>query len=772
MNLSLMAASSSIAVDDTPRRLSLKLGLRKLSNKMVTKNKQIKTLQQTLRRKDKQIASLKAIILHLKKENLLNDDASDILLDSFGMFKDLITNWSKKNNKKKVPKKYSPAIRKFALSLHVMSAKAYNYVRKQFNTILPHVRTLSKWYSHINATPGFTTEALKMLTLKVKSSNKPVICSLMLDEMAIRQQLDFDGQKYYGRVDLGTGLEYDSLEMAKECLVFMVVSMNENWKIPIGYFQTSSLTGSQKAELTKHALYLLKETAVSVVSLTFDGCSSNLTMARILGCDFNVNKLNCVFDNIAIFMDPAHMVKLVRNAFGEKKEFIDGDGNKINFNCVQKLFLLQEAEGCHLANKLRQSHIFFFKQKMKVKLATQLLSKSVADALTFCKHNLRLPEFSDVDGTVKFIEMFNTGFDILNSRSINCIGNKKAICKDNFQQIFEFTKLMSNYIKGLKVKDKDQFIPVLDSNRKTGFLGFIVCLNSVLHLYSTLINSNIINHIKMYKISQDHLELFFGTIRGMGGFNNNPTSRQFQSAYKKLVVQTNDVGNFNTGNCIPLEHIDILHYSSTDPVKTINSSTYNCNTDVISSEKEIEEVDLFISDHDYICGKNMYDFSDFSKEIIVYIAGFVVHKLLLTVNCDTCLQSLCSKNRDLFLNSLIAVKNKGGDKGGLNYPSEDVILICMQTEKILRSNYYQNRPINTLYLQSQVLYHFYNSNIFSSLKLHSLETNNPLSDHLTLLIKSISSTYIKLKVNYSLKSKNETPSLRMWYNKLTLFKGQ
>lgn len=173
---------------------------------------------------------------------------------------------------------------------------------------------------------------------------------------------------------------------------------------------------------------------------------------------------------------------------------------------------------------------------MKVKLATQLLSKSVADALTFCKHNLRLPEFSDVDGTVKFIEMFNTGFDILNSRSINCIGNKKTICKDNFQQIFEFTKLMSNYIKGLKVKDKDQFIPVLDSNRKTGFLGFIVCLNSVLHLYSTLINSNIIDHIKMYKISQDHLELFFGTIRGMGGFNNNPTSRQFQSAYKKLVM--------------------------------------------------------------------------------------------------------------------------------------------------------------------------------------------------------------------------------------------
>jgi len=86
---------------------------------------------------------------------------------------------------------------------------------------------------------------------------------------------------------------------------------------------------------------------------------------------------------------------------------------------------------------------------------------------------------------------------------------------------------MTNYIKGLKVKDKDKFLPILDFNRKTGFLGFIVCLQSVLHLLSSLIKSGKLEHIKMYKISQDHLELFFGTVRSLGGYNNNPTSRQF-----------------------------------------------------------------------------------------------------------------------------------------------------------------------------------------------------------------------------------------------------
>lgn len=102
------------------------------------------------------------------------------------------------------------------------------------------------------------------------------------------------------------------------------------------------------------------------------------------------------------------MVKLIRYTFGEKKTFLNGKGNLIDFDFIQKLFILQETEGCHLANKLRKYHIFFFKQKMKVKLATQLLCQSVADSL----------KFSEVNGTMKFIEIFNARFDILNPRSI------------------------------------------------------------------------------------------------------------------------------------------------------------------------------------------------------------------------------------------------------------------------------------------------------------------------------------------------------------------
>jgi len=62
----------------------------------------------------------------------------------------------------------------------------------------------------------------------------------------------------------------------------------------------------------------------------------------------------------------------------------------IKFDFIETLFVLQEQEGCHLANKLQKQHIFYFKEKKKVKLATQLLSKSVADALKFCKSKLNI----------------------------------------------------------------------------------------------------------------------------------------------------------------------------------------------------------------------------------------------------------------------------------------------------------------------------------------------------------------------------------------------
>lgn len=61
-----------------------------------SKKQKIKTLQQTVRRQTKRISNMETILKDLQNQNLINEDSSNILLESFGKNQDLITNWSKK----------------------------------------------------------------------------------------------------------------------------------------------------------------------------------------------------------------------------------------------------------------------------------------------------------------------------------------------------------------------------------------------------------------------------------------------------------------------------------------------------------------------------------------------------------------------------------------------------------------------------------------------------------------------------------------------------
>lgn len=70
---------------------------------------------------------------------------------------------------------------------------------------------------------------------------------------------------------------------------------------------------------------------------------------------------------------------------------------------VETLEVIQEEEGLSLANKLSHFHIKFHTQKMKVNLAAQTKSASVASAMKLLKQ-IKVREFRICDGTVDFIE--------------------------------------------------------------------------------------------------------------------------------------------------------------------------------------------------------------------------------------------------------------------------------------------------------------------------------------------------------------------------------
>jgi hypothetical protein len=131
---------------------------------------------------------------------LINQEQANLLDSNFGKNTDLINNVMNKNTGKKLPKRYSMQLRKFAVTLNFYSPKANTFVRREFNSVLPSPCMLSKWYANVDAEPGFTKEALNTLTLACKNSPYPIYCALSLDEIAIRKCLEFYGHKYHGFV--------------------------------------------------------------------------------------------------------------------------------------------------------------------------------------------------------------------------------------------------------------------------------------------------------------------------------------------------------------------------------------------------------------------------------------------------------------------------------------------------------------------------------------------------------------------------------------------
>lgn len=185
----------------------------------------------------KKIANLENICKNLKEKYHVEEELCNFLSALSKTSECLVKRQMEKTKNPRLKKKvYEEGLRAFAVTLHFLSPKAFTFVRKTFDTALPHPRTLGKWYSMIKGEPGFSEEFLRALTEYSAKSESPAICSLIVDGMAIRKHLEWDGKRFHGTVNLGSAPDDDSASLASEALVFHLVFINSAWKIPIGYF--------------------------------------------------------------------------------------------------------------------------------------------------------------------------------------------------------------------------------------------------------------------------------------------------------------------------------------------------------------------------------------------------------------------------------------------------------------------------------------------------------------------------------------------------------
>ncbi|KAL4082780.1 hypothetical protein QTP88_029611 [Uroleucon formosanum] len=541
---------------ETPRRR--KLFWNTHTKMLDEKNQKKRLLEQKNRRLESKISSLNTLVDELKKECQLNASYSHIL-------KNIGTEEGKQLLMRQLQistgKSICPILRKFAMTLHFYSPSAYSYVRTIFSKALPDVSTIRKWYSKLDGLPGMTKESFQAISLKVKEmkvNGKQLYGCLVMDEMSIKQHVHWTGTRHQGYIDFGLGgktEEMDNLPYAKDAFVIMVVDINTSWKVPIAYYLINGISAEEKANIILNCLQELDTTGVIIKTLTFDGAANNLSMASELEANLQYSELK------PYFLHP--------NTNDKKLPWRLEDINE---------------SGLHSATKLRNRHIYYFREKMKVRFVVQTFSTSVANAILFCMNDLKLDNFQGADATIEFCLSINNIFDILNTRNFLSKGTyNKSINKRTKTEIFHYIEESIDYLAG----------------------GFNALKNQ----------QNV-----------DHIEMLFSAIRAKGGFNNNPTVSQFEAAYKSIIVHS-EIKSSSSANCMALDDTTILTVSSSN-IKVKDTQSELLDLLCVAGTDDLEKDNLL----------SVYQHSNFINDVVACIAGFVStvdHLKVQTSNPET-----------------------------------------------------------------------------------------------------------------------------------------
>lgn len=654
---------------------------------------------------------------------------------------------------------YPPTFRSFCISLHYTSVKGYIFLRKKFNNNLPHPETIRQWYrnSDLDSTSGIGEKSMDILAKKAQQMSEKgqqLVVSLLMDEMAIKRFMAWcrHTNKFIGLIDCGTFDEDDEFSLASNVLVFMAVGVNAYFQQPVAYYFVQTIKADERAVILKNIITALTQRKIKVGCAIFDGHTTHAPMCEQLGAKFNEEDGNYITSfknpvdgsNVYTQYDPSHLEKLVRNTLGNQQTIYHGE-DKIEWKYFIALVNISKQSNFGLNHKMNKRHVNYKQRVMHVRTAIETLSRSTAESLEFLMKSGH-PEFVNATETIKFTKIFDQLWDVFNTQRVkNDEHNifKSAIYSSNVIEIFHFLDEAKEYILALKIKNSGgKLIPIVKSNWKTAFRGYIIDIISLKAMYFEFVEQrHWLNFFATYRFSQDHLEMFFGKIRSLNGHCDNPMAHQFVSAYRKLLHQS-DILISSFSNVSALCSSNVLTVSS---VTKRGRSILNNDLLQLSGEKTpehpntSEEIPNEYMDLDLLRSTS-YLTDETHDSGILYTASLVERQLTTSnqIHCIDCLDVLtCSEKVDD--NMCVTLKN--------NKPCMSTYLICKSTDNAIKI-FINTGPQFKMRIYSEVLNKITWESTFP---LCSVAKHD--KDHKHFLVKFIIDEYINKKCAYIAKQK-------------------
>ncbi|GBO35821.1 hypothetical protein AVEN_146477-1 [Araneus ventricosus] len=262
-----------------------------------------------------------------------------------------------------------------------------------------------------------------------------------------------------------------------------------------------------------------------------------------------------------------------------------------------------------VVKKLTSKHVHVSGlNKMNVKLAVQVLSKSVGSALCYLTALKYLP--SSASDTADFCTKIDHLFDSLNSRVL--MHRTKALLSaasssskhlEEWRSSLEFIKTIQFQTNGNKI----QFPSIT---------GWQVTLFAFLLLVPELFEK--VKFVLLSRFNQDALENYFSQVRRKGDSNDHPTPVDFLQRTRMLLAERMFVMCGNA-NCEPDDDI-ILESTQIIPL-----------TDEDCLELVIDESTTIMD-----CPEAQENWDDLELNSAAYVAGNISKKSLQKINCELC----------------------------------------------------------------------------------------------------------------------------------------
>ncbi|XP_041864603.1 uncharacterized protein LOC121654496 [Melanotaenia boesemani] len=281
-------------------------------------------------------------------------------------------------------------------------------------------------------------------------------------------------------------------------------------------------------------------------------------------------------------------------------------------------------------------------------------------------------------------------------------------------------------------------------------IGFVISIDTLMLMIPELLQVQ--RYVLTYRFSQDHLELLFNSIRAAGGWNNNPSTRQF---FCRLMVRCG-VSPSETGN--------VAAQDDTVSLSAVEMSTAETTEEHPSP---FANISALLCDHSYLPTR----FGGLVENALVYIAGFVVRQILQKLSCDVCRASLV---RDAVPSSfdesypLLALKNNCG----LVIPSHGTVKVLKAAERVIRQASTKQAPkVSTV---THIVREEIGTDGVFLLGQHIEETQFGIDNHHSNLLSLFVSVFLNIRLHHGAKLTTlelQKGSTRKKRSKTVLFPG-